>query len=465
MRTPAWLLLVLLAGVAGAPSPAHAQVSDAERAAARDLFRQGDELQRAGKFVDALDKFQRAQKAYSAPTNVLRIAECQAALGQLVEAAESYRAVARTSLPPGSPAAFQAAVEQAKAELSQVEPRIPRLVVQVTPPHAPDPQMWIDGQAVPAALIDEPIPLDPGVHRVRLAASGFSAAEQDATLKERETTTLSFALKALWPAQPLPAPQPVPPRPSLAPVPAPAGGGAPPPPLPPPPRVGPAGAPTSVEAPPPPRPYGAQAEGAVGTEGGAPSLRVGPPTRVSRLGFLFGAHAGWEVAGGSLPQSDGTTVDASTLANQGFAYGLDASFRFARQWLVSLTLEHAGLGHGDLSARGSTDANGSTTLLAASIGFVGHPDRASFYGELGAGLRWLTVNETDRSAITTTTNYNSGELTLGIGVWLAIGRYVRFLPKATLGLGAFNDPSSAGRSSPGHAFGMFGVSGFYNLDL
>src|SRR5579864_1482680 len=100
-----------------------AQVTDAERAAARELFKEGDELQRAGKFGDALDKFQRAQKVYSAPTNVLRIAQCQAAMGQLAESAESYRATLRLPVPPGSPKAFDLAVEQAKAELSQIEPR------------------------------------------------------------------------------------------------------------------------------------------------------------------------------------------------------------------------------------------------------------------------------------------------------------------------------------------------------
>ena len=58
---------------------------------------------------------------------MLRIAECQAALGRLVESTESYRAVVRTPLPAGAPPAFQAAVDQAKAELTQVEPRVPKV--------------------------------------------------------------------------------------------------------------------------------------------------------------------------------------------------------------------------------------------------------------------------------------------------------------------------------------------------
>src|SRR5262249_21710345 len=151
MRAPCLLLALGACFALSWSLPARAQVTDAERAAARELFREGDELQRAGKFAEALDKFNRAQQVFSAPTNMLRIAECDAALGRLVESAEAYRAVARTPLPPNSPPAFQAAVEQAKGELAQVEPRVPKLVVQVEPATAPGQQLQIDGQAVPAA--------------------------------------------------------------------------------------------------------------------------------------------------------------------------------------------------------------------------------------------------------------------------------------------------------------------------
>src|SRR5580698_10323051 len=131
---PRLLPSILLAGFAlsWAPLP-RAPVSDAERAAARELFHAGDELQRAGRFTEALDKFQRAQQVFRAPTNLLRIAECDAALGRLVESAEAYREVVRSPLPSDAPPAFQAAVAQASAELAQVEPRVPRVVAQVQP--------------------------------------------------------------------------------------------------------------------------------------------------------------------------------------------------------------------------------------------------------------------------------------------------------------------------------------------
>ncbi len=209
---PRFLLPALLAIAVSTPvlvmGLARAQVSDAERAAARDLFKQGDELQRAGKFADALDKFQRAQQAFAAPTNVLRIAECQTQLGKLVEATESYRSVVRWQLPPGAPPAFQSAIDQARGELAQVEPRVPKLLVQVTPANVQNESLVIDGTAVPAALVGEPIPLDPGDHKVTVTATGYASPEQTVTLKERETKTLNVALQVSAIPCPLPLPQP-----------------------------------------------------------------------------------------------------------------------------------------------------------------------------------------------------------------------------------------------------------------
>jgi hypothetical protein len=460
MRTPARSVVVLLAALAAsAPFAARAQVSDSERAAARDLFRQGDELQHAGKYSDALDRFQRAQQAFSAPTNVLRIGQCQAALGQIVEATESYRAVTRTVLAAGSPPAFQTALDQAKTELAQLEPRVPHLLVQLSPSRATNAQMWLDGTSVSVALVGEPIPLDPGMHHVRVSAPGWTTFDQDAVLRERETTPVSAVLRAL-PAIPSPPPLAGPPASTAAGTTTNGSAGAagpPPPPSAPLPALPPVSrGPAPLAEPPPPPVYSAQP----GSEPGAPTA----PSRSSRTGLLLGAHLGWELTGGKLPLADAQTVDTSVVANQGFAYALDVSLRFARQVIITVTLEHANLSHGDLSSRGSTDASGSTTLLGATLGFVTNPDRVSFYGEIGGGSRWLSVSET--AGTTTNTDYNSGELTFGIGLWLPLGRSVRLLPKATLGLGTFSDPSGAGSGSPqGHTFAMIGLTGFYNLDF
>src|SRR5258708_11075172 len=107
---PRSLCFLLCASLLALAAPARGQVTDSQRAAARDLFKEGDALQRAGKLAEALDKFQRAQAVFDAPTNLLRIAECEAALGRLVESAEAFRAVLPAPLPAGAPPALPAAV-------------------------------------------------------------------------------------------------------------------------------------------------------------------------------------------------------------------------------------------------------------------------------------------------------------------------------------------------------------------
>ena len=68
------------------PAPAAPTVSDADRLNAREQFASGIEAQQQGRWADALLAFQRAQALFSAPTNMLHMAECMAQLGRLVEA-------------------------------------------------------------------------------------------------------------------------------------------------------------------------------------------------------------------------------------------------------------------------------------------------------------------------------------------------------------------------------------------
>jgi hypothetical protein len=424
--------LFLAIGTTLLVSPAHAQISDAERAAARQLFKEGDELQRAGKFADALDKFQRAQQVYSAPTNQLRIAECDAALGRLVESAEAYRAVVRTSLPAGSPPAFQSAIDQAKAELEQVEPRVPRVLIQVQPAGSSGTQLEVDGQAVSAALVGEPLPLDPGVHRVFVSATGFSGAEQTIALKERESRTISFTLRALPPAPPL---QPPPPA-----LPSSATSTAPPAPR--------AVAPTVfAPAPPPPPPP------------------PPPLPHLSRTGFLVGGHIGAGFVGGPLPL-DGGSVELSTISSGGIAFGADAGFRFARRALVMLVAEYDGYSAGDLSqgrfATAGTNVHSNAGLVGATIGFMGSPDHFSFYGDLGLAERWYSFSGDAGSA-----TYNGGEFTMTAGFWIPAGHALRIVPKATLGIGPFSDPSDTSGTGTAyfHWFATLNAAALFNHDF
>jgi hypothetical protein len=415
----------------GLATPALAQVNDAQRAAARDLFKAGDQAQRAGQFADALDKFQRAQQVFPAPTNVLRIAECDAALGRLVEAAEAYREVLRTPLPAGAPPAFQAAVDQAKAELSQVDPRVPKMTVQVQPTGVQGAQMQIDGQSVSAALIGEPMPLDPGAHKLALIAPGYASTEQSVDLKEHETRTVTVTLNAI---------------PGITYAPA----GTPPPP----PAV-------TSDTPPPPPAIEAPDEGPA-------------PTRPSS-GLVLGLHVGFEGVSGKVPTPGASGfVSAGDVGNTGLDFGLDGAFRFARRWLVGLTLDRANFSNGSSLDGSTSNASSNTTYLGVTGAYVVNPDHVSFYVELNLGARWYDVREPGASAATggdLRKLYTAGEGGVGIGVWIPAGRSFRILPRLGFGFAQLSEDTttSSDTATAGDAkfvtFTTLTVTGLYNLDF
>jgi tetratricopeptide (TPR) repeat protein len=96
-------------------------ISDADRKAARDLSVEAIDLQKAGRYADALERLQRALQLFPAPTILLHIAECQAHLGQLALATATYETLARQSLPDGSPPVFIAAQKQGAIELIELK--------------------------------------------------------------------------------------------------------------------------------------------------------------------------------------------------------------------------------------------------------------------------------------------------------------------------------------------------------
>ncbi len=63
--------------------------TDSDRATARLLAEEGIALQQQGKYEEALDKLTRAQQIFNAQTHLLLIAQCQVAVGKLVEGAET----------------------------------------------------------------------------------------------------------------------------------------------------------------------------------------------------------------------------------------------------------------------------------------------------------------------------------------------------------------------------------------
>ncbi len=444
---------LLLASSPFVTSVARAQVSDADRAAARDLFFEGVKLQNEGKFPEALDRFNRAQRIFSAPTHLLHVAECQVATGMLVEGAETYRTLVRTPLPAGSPPAFTQARDQGAAELAQVEPRIPSVKIEVTPQNVANLQVQIDGTPMNTALVGVSRPIDPGSHKITVFAPGYARAEVPLAIKERESKSVPVTLQAqggvVYSPTPVPGPVPV---------------NEPPP--------------NNGQPPPPTQPGDQQA--------------WSPEQRQSTMSLLGGLRLGVMFPTGTLAKasttsatSTGTTdLAMSDYATTGGAVAIEGGLRFARKFAVLLGFEHGVYGKGDKlggSGTGTVSSTTSTTvssnLIDLRAAFISNPDGVGFYGELGVGYRWLIATEELSGTILNNTSsqvVKGVELEAGAGVFIKAGRFVRIIPKVSFGLGAFNkidtttpsQTTSEDITNTGlHTFVFLGIGGYYNYDL
>jgi hypothetical protein len=453
------------------------QVSDSDRAAARELYIEGVKLQDQSKFDGALERFQRAQSVFSAPTHLLHIAECQAALGHLVESAETYRTLVRTPLPQGSPHAFVQAQQQGGAELTQVEPRIPALKIQVKPDNIQNLSVQIDGQTMSAALVGVARPINPGEHTVAVFAPGYGKSEQKIAIKEKEQKELPITLQptsgvVYGPAlSPLPAPSTPSASTYQAQTPQPT-------------QTGPQGA-TQQGMGQQPQPLPDQ-----------PAVYQAPVERKhgAPTSFLFGPHVGLQLPGGNLT---GAPKDKfSDLASSGGAFGIDAGIRFGRIFYGGAVFDHGIYGKGDQASQlaGSTP-QGENLVVTTSSNYFGltfalmtNPEGVGFYGDVGLGYRWMSFTYRNELTSNTSTFVENSltargtEGTLGIGMHFRLADAFRLIPKISASFGSFSKEdlscSSGGAGSCNgirtfdsqdiqqtdtHSFVFVGVVGFFDI--
>jgi hypothetical protein len=171
-------------------------LSESERkATARAAYIEGVGMQEKNDCAGALPKFEVAQKMFSAPTHLLRIAQCQAATGKLVEAQETYETLTRMSIVGDAPGAFKQAQDEGKKELPALKPRIPTLRVQVAPANPKGLLVLVNGSPMPNELVGIARPVNPGNYKVSAEASGMKAAPQVVDLVEGANKTIDLTLK------------------------------------------------------------------------------------------------------------------------------------------------------------------------------------------------------------------------------------------------------------------------------
>lgn len=184
-----WAMLVPL----GWAPASHAQSADADKATARQLAVDAYGALDAEDFARAEKLFARAERLHHAPTLILGLARAQVGLGKYVEARENYIRVTREKLPPGSSDAFVRAVASARTEMEGLEAKIAWVIIEISGPS--EPQVTIDGVAVPTASLGVRRAVNPGDHEVQASAPGYLPERERLSIKSGTSHGLLFELE------------------------------------------------------------------------------------------------------------------------------------------------------------------------------------------------------------------------------------------------------------------------------
>lgn len=82
-------------------------------------------------------------------------------------------------------------IKAAEGELKDMRALLARMKLVVSPASA---KVTIDGEALPAAALEQPIPLGPGTHKIAASAEGFTTIEQRFTVASGESTEIAVEL-------------------------------------------------------------------------------------------------------------------------------------------------------------------------------------------------------------------------------------------------------------------------------
>jgi hypothetical protein len=174
---------VLVLAVAGA---AHAQ---GNATAADEAFKQGRQLYKANKFVEACEQFEKSQQLDPANGTLFNIGQCSERIGKLATAVASYRAVVANDTNVERKAS-------AADRLKALTPRVPKLLVKIGSP-PPGLVVELEGKTGARAIeANQAVEVDFGDYTVVARARGYSEFMSRVKVsQERKTTTVDATLK------------------------------------------------------------------------------------------------------------------------------------------------------------------------------------------------------------------------------------------------------------------------------
>ncbi len=178
-------LLTLACTLSSAPV-AHAQ-SDADRENAQVQYKAGNDARDAGDMKTAVEKYKIAYALVQTPVIAVALGKAELAVGQLIEARQTFLGVDRLPVKPKESALTTAARTEASTLAGPIEARIPTVTLKVARPAGTlAPSVTIDGVAIPELALEAPRKVNPGAHTV-VATLGAARSEVPFQMAEGET--------------------------------------------------------------------------------------------------------------------------------------------------------------------------------------------------------------------------------------------------------------------------------------
>ncbi len=158
-------------------------------AAARALFAQAEEDERAGRWADALEKLRRASTVKMTPGLRFHIALCEEKTGHLVAALEDYSAAQAAARLADNREVLGLVGEP----LLALKVRVPTLTITLPAAFTgrdARAEVRLDGAVVSAASIGVPVPVDVGSHTIQAVAPGQAPYTATVTVVERQGSSV-----------------------------------------------------------------------------------------------------------------------------------------------------------------------------------------------------------------------------------------------------------------------------------
>src|SRR6188768_199563 len=223
VKLNSWPALALCCAGLSWPTPAHAEASAAQKAAAESLFDDGLKAMRSGHFSEACPKLEESERIDPAIGTLLYLGECYEKLGRTASAWATFREAAATAKTQGETERSRVASERA----DRLQPSLSKLTIKVAPETTQLANLRVsrDNVVLPSTLFGVAIPVDPGKYHIVVSADGYKSHEAEIeVLANADSKTIEIPALVAAPTSPaLPGaaatastaaatPQPAPPR-------------------------------------------------------------------------------------------------------------------------------------------------------------------------------------------------------------------------------------------------------------